>query len=217
MRKDEPEWRLASVARYWDAVAPRYLELFRDEFNDKPYDRDILRHFAASLPSAGQVLDAGCGPCGHTARLLANTGLKVTGIDISPACVTLARTEEPELRFDVMDMAETTFADASFDGIVAYYALHYLPVSRLAGVVREFARTLRKGGRLLLVAKEGHGEGWINDPMGIAGKVYWSAMPADDLRDLVAANGFSGVQCEARAPLAQEIDVRRIYLTAVRT
>ena len=216
MTKDESDRHLAWVAGYWDAVAPRYLELFRDEFDEKPYDLNIVSNFAVSLPSGGQVLDAGCGPCGHMARLLTNAGLKVTGIDISPTCITLARAEEPALRFDVMDMAEMTFAGASFDGIVAYYALHYLPVSRLRGVIREFARTLRKGGRLLLVAKEGNGEGWIDDPMGITDRVFWSAMPGDDLRGLVAANGFSDIRCDIRYPLPQESDVRRIYLTAVR-
>jgi SAM-dependent methyltransferase len=215
--QDTPEWHLKLVADYWDTVAHSYLDLFRDEFDDKPYDRDILRTFIASLPAGGRVLDAGCGPCGHVARLLANEGLEVTGIDISPTCVALARAQAPLLRFEVMNIAGMTFTDASFDGIVAYYALHYMPASRLPGAIRELARTLRKGGRLLIVAKDGTGEGWTDDPMGIAGRVFWSAIPPDTLRSLVAANGFSDVECDTRAALAQEIDVRRIYLTAVRT
>lgn len=217
MSKGSPDWDLATIADYWDAVAPRYLELFRDEFDEKPFDKFVISAFAARLPAGARVLDAGCGPCGHVARLLADKGLDVTGIDISPACIALSRMEAPALRFDVMDMAATVFADGSFDGLIAYYALHYHPRDHLPGIMREFARMLRPGGQLLIVAKEGNDEGWIGDPMKVAGQVFWSAWPADDLQSLAAENGFADIHCDARAPLTQEIAVRRIYLTAVRS
>ncbi len=210
------DWDRTAVVGYWDAVAARYLELFRDEFSAKPFDRAVIRVFAADLGAGAAILDAGCGPCGQVARLLSDYGATVTGVDISSACIALARQEEPALRFEVMDMADTAFEDGSFDGVVAYYALHYQPKQSLAGVVREFARVLRGGGRLLLVAKEGSGEGWIADPLGITGTVFWSAMSQDELMQLVADNGFDVVGCEAREALAQEIDVRRLYLTARR-
>ena len=214
MTSDNPDWHLTAIVDYWDVVAKRYLELFRDEFDGKPHDQAVLRAFANSLPRGGRVLDAGCGPCGHVARRLADQGLDVTGIDVSPICIALSKTEEPGLNFEVMDMAATRFPDGHFDGIIAYYALHYHPRQHLAGIVRELARIIRQGGRLLLVAKEGDGEGWIPDPMGMADKAFWSACTAEDLKALLAANGFSDVICDARAPLAQEIDVRRLYLTA---
>jgi SAM-dependent methyltransferase len=212
MPADRPE----TVARYWDMVANRYLELFRDEFQGKPYDRAILETFAASLPPGARVCDAGCGPCGHVARILADRGLDVIGIDLSPQCVALARAEQPGLRFETMDMAATAFADGSFYGLVAYYSLHYQPKSTLPPVFREFARVLGPGGRLLLVAKEGAGEGWIADPMGIAGQVFWSAFSPGELRGLCLDAGFPEVSCTVRDPLPDEISVRRIYATAAR-
>ena len=214
MTNNNPDWHLTAVADYWDTVAKRYLELFRDELDGKPFDQAVLHAFAASLPPGGRVLDAGCGPCGHVARSLADQGLDVTGIDVSPACIALSKAEEPGLSFEIMDMAATAFPDGHFDGIIAYYALHYHPRRDLAGLIQELARIIRQGGRLLIVAKEGDGEGWINDPMGVTDKVFWSAWPADDLKALVTAKGFSDVMCDVRAPFAQEIDVRRLYLTA---
>ncbi|MGZ3304640.1 MAG: class I SAM-dependent methyltransferase, partial [Asticcacaulis sp.] len=143
-------------------------------------------------------------------------GATVTGMDISPECVALARREEPALRFDVMDMAEMTYEDARFDGIVAYYALHYLPKSRLSQVMGEFARVLRPGGQLLLVAKDGDGEDWVDDPLGVTGKVFWCALNPEALQVLVAANGFDVIGCKVRAPEANEIAAPRIYVTARR-
>jgi ubiquinone/menaquinone biosynthesis C-methylase UbiE len=206
----------AGAARYWDTVASRYLELFHNEFQSKPYDRGVLKTFAAALPPGAKVCDIGCGPCGHVARMLADDGLDVVGIDLSPKCVALARAEQPALRFETMDMSRMSFDDGSLDGLVAYYALHYQPKHSLPPVFRECARVLRPGGKMLLVAKEGCGEGWIDDPMEIAGQVFWSTFSPGELSDLCAGAGFKPVTSTVRDPLPQEIPVRRIYVNAER-
>ncbi len=206
----------SAVVRYWDAVAARYLELFRDELESKPYDRKVLRTFAASLGAGARVCDAGCGPCAHVAKLLADEGLQVEGVDLSPECVRLSCAQQSALRFHVMDMAAMDFAPGTFDGVIAYYALHYQPKTTLDAVIREFARVLCSQGHLLLVVKEGEGEGWIPDPLGVENEVFWCAFRKDELESLVSRNGFQVVDCTVREPLPEEIQVRRIYLTAQR-
>ena len=208
--------RPEGVVRYWDQVADRYLELFRDEFQSKPYDLAAFKTFAAALPSGARVCDVGCGPCAHVTRILTSHGLDAMGIDLSPKCIALARNEQPSLRFETMDMAAMVFAAGSFDGLVVYYALHYQPKQTLPPVFREFARVLRPGGHILVVAKEGAGEGWIADPLGIAGQVFWSAFSPEELRDLCVSAGFTAVNCTVREHLPDEIPARRIYLTAER-
>jgi SAM-dependent methyltransferase len=211
------EAQSAAVVSYWDAVAARYLQLFRDEFQSKPYDRQLLATFAAQLGADASVCDAGCGPCGHVTRLLADAGVDVVGVDISTRCIELAQLEQPALRFATMDIAAMDFADGALQGLVSYYALHYLPKSSLGAVLREFARVLRVGGSLLIVAKEGAAEGWIDCPMGSGQKVFWCEFTAEELCSLAAANGFEEIVCEVREPLPEEIAVRRIYLTARRS
>lgn len=206
----------ATIAQYWDTVAERYLQLFRDEFDGKPYDRRIIASFAAEMQPGASVCDAGCGPCGHVTRLLADTGLNAVGVDISPKCIALARQEQPSLHFEVMDMANMAFLNETFQGVVAYYALHYQPKSSLDKVIREFARVMRPGGLLLIVVKEGSNEGWIADPMGSGQQVFWCDFQPEELLALAVANGFEIVSCETREPFPEEITVRRVYLTARR-
>ena len=50
-----------AAVRCWDARASRYLELFRDEFESKPYDLAVLDRFAPALPAAVAVWDDGVG------------------------------------------------------------------------------------------------------------------------------------------------------------
>jgi SAM-dependent methyltransferase len=206
----------AAVVRYWDSIALLYLELFRDEFHGKPFDRQLLASFAASLPPGAAVCDAGCGPCGHVTRLLADAGLDVTGVDISPRCIELARGQQPELRFETMDMAAMTFESGSLAGLVAYYSLHYLPRDKQSELLLQFRRVLAPGGLLLIAVKEGNSEGWIDDPMGTGQRVFWCDFPASELQLLVRESGFEVLDCTVRDSLPGEIAVRRVFLTARR-
>lgn len=212
----EPAWRLEDVAGYWDVVAERYLELFRHELRDKPHDLAALDGFAASLQPGARVCDAGCGPCGHVTRALSERALQVVGIDLSQVCIGLARREQPDLRFEVMDMRHLEFGDATFDGLVSYYSLHYQPSAVMADILHEFARVLRPRGRLLVVAKEGEGDRWIDDPLGSGRSLLWCGFSADRLAQQIAECGFQVLRCGTRAPLPGEIANRRIYLTAER-
>jgi SAM-dependent methyltransferase len=207
----------ATVVAYWNAVAGRYLELFRDELRTKSFDLEVLTDFARQLPKGASVCDAGCGPCGHVTRLLADAGLHPVGIDIASKCIELARYEQPPLRFEMMDMAAMAFAKASFDGLVSYYSLHYEPKNRIGVILAEYARVLRSGGSLLIVVKQGASEGWIDDPMGSDVKVYWSDFTSSELRAQLEANDFEVTRAEVRDPLPDEVAVRRIYLWAKRS
>jgi ubiquinone/menaquinone biosynthesis C-methylase UbiE len=207
---------LQSIGRYWDSVAFRYLELFRHELHGKQFDRETLQSFAADLGPDATVCDVGCGPCGHVTRLLSDCGVHARGVDLSSACVALARTEQPALRFDVMDMGAMTFDDGVFDGLVAYYVLHYEPRASIQRVLGEFWRVLRPGGRILLVAKDGDGEGLVADPLGTGQEIFWSALPENDLVVLLAVTGFRILSSTVREPLPDEMQVPRIYVYAER-
>jgi SAM-dependent methyltransferase len=209
-------WSLGSIREAWDPRADRYLALFRDELDGKPFDQGAFEAFAARLDGKGLVADVGCGPCGHVAALLTRLGLQTISVDLSPRCIELSRAEQPHLRFEVMDLASLQLGDESLDGLVAYYALYDQPKTRLGATFREFARVVRPGGQLLAVAKEGTNEGQIDDPLGSGLKVYWASLTGAELRSAAEQAGFHVDGCHVREPLPGEIASRRIYLTASR-
>lgn len=79
--------------------------------------------------------------------------LKVTGLDLSPAMLDVARDRAAELGSDVElregDAHHLPFPDASFDSVVCTFSLCNIPDQRQA--VSEMRRVLRPGGRLILV------------------------------------------------------------------
>jgi len=97
------------------------------------------------------VLDVGCGD-GTLARALARAGAaSVTGCDIDPRMIAAASATAPPgsaIRYAVADATRLPFADDSFDVVTVITVLAF--VADAEGAVREMARVLRPGGRLVV-------------------------------------------------------------------
>ncbi len=100
-----------------------------------------------------RVLNVGCGTGqqqGRIAAAVAPDGLAV-GLDISQAMlrITRERTLSPLCQADA---GRLPFARRAFDRLYAAYVLDLLPAARLPQVLHGFARILRPGGHLTLLA-----------------------------------------------------------------
>ncbi|MFE3453014.1 class I SAM-dependent methyltransferase [Nonomuraea sp. NPDC059194] len=101
-----------------------------------------------------RVLDVGCGT-GYLSRILSPligpTG-QVTGVDPSPQMIGYAMERAPgNCSYVVGEGQALDLPDASFDIVVSSLAVHHMPVDARGEAVREMARVLRPGGRLLIV------------------------------------------------------------------
>ncbi|MGL4649760.1 MAG: class I SAM-dependent methyltransferase, partial [Caldilineaceae bacterium] len=114
---------------------------------------DLARLIALAAPQQHEVaLDAGCG-AGHTAVTLAPFVAHVTALDLSAPMLASAQALAAErgranLTFQLGDVEQIPASDSSFDLVVSRYSAHHWPNPALA--LREFARVLRPGGRLVL-------------------------------------------------------------------
>lgn len=115
----------------------------------------IADDVALIAPDRARVLEVGCGP-GHLAIRLAQRGFDVTGIDLDPAMIRRAlinanridRSNSTRPEFQVGDVADLPFPDASFDIVVSTLSMHHWadPTRGLA----EIGRILRPDGRALI-------------------------------------------------------------------
>jgi ubiquinone/menaquinone biosynthesis C-methylase UbiE len=95
----------------------------------------------------GLALDAACGT-GRYARHLVARGHQVLGVDASPEMLALARERVPEATFRAGRLEALPVVDASVDLAVCALALTHCPA--LVPPLRELARVVRPGGRVLL-------------------------------------------------------------------
>jgi SAM-dependent methyltransferase len=114
---------------------------------------------ALGLDSESRVLDAGCGP-GRHALALAQRGIAVVGVDLSPEFVASARASAETLgvadrvRFEVADLRELAFAQ-EFDAVICLCQGGFGLLGGGAdegAVLARFATALRRGGRLAVSA-----------------------------------------------------------------
>jgi len=128
----------------------RLYDLFFSTALDGFYQR-IARRVTETMTN-GKALDVGCGP-GRLSLHLARTtpGLAVTGIDISPDMIALARRRaaavnlKDRLDFQVADVGSLPFPENEFDLVVSTLSMHHWP-DPVRGLA-EIRRVLKPTGR----------------------------------------------------------------------
>lgn len=102
--------------------------------------------------AALEILDAGCGQ-GIDLCEFALAGARVTGVDLTPRHVELARVHSAEagVRATVIeaDVEDLPFADNSFERVVSNGVLHHTP--NIEAAVREIRRVLQPAGTATLI------------------------------------------------------------------
>lgn len=81
---------------------------------------------AAGVGAGDRVLDVACGT-GIVARLAAGAGATVTGVDLNPAMLTVARRVGPEIDWYQGDVAKLPFGDGVFTKVLCQSALMFFP------------------------------------------------------------------------------------------
>jgi SAM-dependent methyltransferase len=176
----------AVVAAGYDVVGERYLAWSGER--PSPARQRALALATDRIPPGSEVLELGCGAGIPMTRALAD-GRRVTGVDISPGQIRLARQNVPSATFLQADMTTLDFPAASFDAVVAFYSLTHVPREELGALLGRIRSWLRPGG--VFVASFGVEDdpgGIEEDWLGV--DMYFSHFSAKVNRRLVAEAGF---------------------------
>jgi demethylmenaquinone methyltransferase/2-methoxy-6-polyprenyl-1,4-benzoquinol methylase len=196
------------VRAMFDAIAPRY-ELANRVLSlglDARWRTTAVR--ALGLPTDSLVLDVATGT-GSLSAVAARLGHRVVGFDLSMGMLEASSSQAPTVQCDA---AALPVGDAVADGVVCGYALRNF--TSLPDSLAEMSRALRPGGRIALLevgdpsrplTRAGY-ELWFNHAVPFIGGVISNRdayrylprsvayLPSpNELRDLVRAAGFSGV------------------------
>jgi len=137
---------MRTIIKQWEANASaRFKELSRNK--DHTYSEilcPILVALLSRFACGTSVLDAGCG-LGFFTDYATRERFEVSGVDVSPNCVKLARSTFPQLRFCCKSITSFSMSNNNaFDACVANMLLHNVP--NVADVLRSVSLLLKPRG-----------------------------------------------------------------------
>ncbi len=148
----------------YQALAERYSQIAESKAENGYIEHPAIRKQLGNVKGK-VVLDAGCGP-GILATYMLNEGADVTGFDISPNMIELARQRsEGRAKLFVADMASPlAFVESGkFDIVASSLAIDY--VRDWTVLLSEFWRALKPGGRFVFTIQHPLGAYlWYNPP-----------------------------------------------------
>ncbi len=153
----------------------------------------------------GRVLEVGVGT--GLSLPLYGRHLDIVGIDLSPEMLEKARNRVATEAIDnvtglhEMDASKLTFANESFDTVVAMYVMTVVPEPEK--VMRELSRVCKPGGEVLLVnhfSQEEGVRGWVERRMApFADQLGWH--PVFDLDRIMVCDDLKIVERRALRPM----------------
>jgi 2-polyprenyl-3-methyl-5-hydroxy-6-metoxy-1,4-benzoquinol methylase len=148
-----------------------------------------------------RILDIGCGP-GNITKYLLNKrpGLCITGIDLAPNMIRIAKKNNPAAAFKLMDCRVIGTIGEKFDEIIAGFCLPNLSKEEAAGLIRDVSLLLNPGGILYLSTMEGDYErsGFVRTSFSGNNLVYIYYHQENFLREEMTGAGFELIVLERK-------------------
>ncbi|MEV0776808.1 class I SAM-dependent DNA methyltransferase [Streptomyces sp. NPDC050433] len=204
MTAPEPAY-LRDTRDGYNAIAADYAELAKSEPESNPLGRAMLGTFAEYVQAdgAGPVVEIGSGP-GQVTAHLRSLGLDISGIDLSPVMVEMARRTYPELRFEEGSMTDLDLPDGGLAGLVAWYSIIHIVPEELPHVFAQFHRVLAPGGRLLLAFQVGDEPRHYDEAFGHRVCLDFRRLSPDRITELLEQAGFQVTAQLLREPYETE-------------
>jgi SAM-dependent methyltransferase len=175
-----------------DVLSEWYAKNLVGVLESMPVERAMLDLFAElTLAVGADVVDVGCGT-GRLLPYLASRGLSPRGVDLSPGMIEVARREHPGFAYEIADLRQLPFPNASLAGAVCWFSLIYLAPDARARAFAELGRVVKPGGYLVTAFKHGDGTLRRNGPsteLGVDFDRYW--LSAQEMQDRFAVAGFA--------------------------
>lgn len=182
------------------AIFNKLAELYQQRFMNVDLYADTFDFFCGTLEKNNpEVLELACGP-GNISRYILNKrpDIQLLGTDGAPNMVELARRNNPEANFEVMDARDMRKLNRTFDGLICGFCLPYFSIQETKQLIQDAAWVLRERGLIYLSTmedeyqKSGLRKGSTGD------EVFMHYYLASDLEPILKEAGFHLLKTERK-------------------
>lgn len=187
------------------AVFNKLATLYAQKYMDVSGYSESLEKLGELLhASEGTVLELGCGP-GNITRFMLDRfpHLKITGIDLAPDMIAIAKSLNPEATFEVMDCREINKIDSKFDAVLCGFCLPYLSRQEAIKLITDSAVKLNAKGVIYISTMEDNNSksGYVSGSTG--DKIFMNYHECSYLTEALRNENFEVVY-EKHLPLAAD-------------
>ena len=176
-----------TLAEVYGKGAQDFADFFKNAHEFLENDRN---KFLESMPDQSNILDCGCGP-GQDSEVFAKLGFNVTGIDITPEFIAMAKKRVPTANFVQMDMRAITLPENFFDGIWVSFSLIHIHKSDVPNVLNNFKTVLKPTGKIMIALHRGPKTEWVTANIsGINQNCAVQEWVQSDLEKIIQENGL---------------------------
>lgn len=147
------DWTKNKIAvELFDKLANHY----QNRFMNVDHYGDTLDIFCNDIKvKDAEILELACGPGNVTKYLLAKRkDFKLFGTDLAPNMVELARVNNPNAQFEIMDCRHVHTLQQKFDGIMCAFCFPYLSKEEAVKLINDAALLLKSGGLIYISTME---------------------------------------------------------------
>jgi cyclopropane fatty-acyl-phospholipid synthase-like methyltransferase len=166
-----------------------YANAFRKNTEPNELEKNYLVKLIKLLPKKSRVLDFGCGIGIPFDSYLVNSGIDVTGIDISTKHLKQAKKNVPQATFIKGDFSVYEFQE-KFDAIVSFYAIFHIPRDEHKKLFEKMFDLLKVDGVILITLGASDYEYMVNENWFGSPKMAWSSHKPDNYKKLIVDAGF---------------------------
>lgn len=140
------------------AVFDKHAQEYEQRFMDVSLYADAIDMFCDSLPQENvSILELACGPGNITRYLLDKMPkLNILATDLSANMLELAKKNNPEANFELLDCRDIAKLTQKFDGVVCGFCLPYLSKEETLNLIKDTAGVLNENGVFYLSTIDGN-------------------------------------------------------------
>jgi len=190
--------KLSETIETYNNAAERY----QDKFMEMDLYNDTFDKFCELIKKENaEIFEIATGPGNVTRYLLSKRpDFKIFGIDLAPNMINLAKFNNPEADFSVMDCKNISTIDRKFDAILCGFCMPYLSKEECAKLIADSSGLLSINGLFYFSTMEGDYDksGFETTSFSGQDRVYIYYHQADYLTDCLIQNGFEIIDLQRK-------------------